>query len=102
MSNLRNFVVTNGDERAMQNPSCCSSRSLESSKFINTMKFDGNTDYSDRFEGFLTGRCCSERFDVVGSDICGFGVLACRKCHERVRDLDAFETHFLSNHSGKT
>ncbi|CAA7060808.1 unnamed protein product [Microthlaspi erraticum] len=104
MSNLRNVAVTNGDERTMQNPSCCSSRTLESSKFINTMKLG----YSDRFKGFLSGasssdllsgRCCSERFDVVSSDICGFGVISCRKCHERVRDLDAFETHYLSNHS---
>ncbi|KAG7591309.1 hypothetical protein ISN45_Aa01g003480 [Arabidopsis thaliana x Arabidopsis arenosa] len=107
MSNLRDVFGTNGDEGAMQNPSCCSSRSLESSRFINTVKFEGNTGYSDRFKGLISGASssdllpgrCSERFDVVGSDICGFGVLACRKCHERVRDLDAFETHYLSNHS---
>ncbi|KAL1202331.1 hypothetical protein V5N11_019779 [Cardamine amara subsp. amara] len=108
LSNLRNVFVTNGDEGAMQNPSCCSSRSLESSRFMNTMKIEGNSGYSDRFRGLLSGesssdlltdRCCSERFDVVGSDICAFGVLACRKCHERVRDLDAFEVHYLCNHS---
>ncbi|ESQ35704.1 hypothetical protein EUTSA_v10007989mg [Eutrema salsugineum] len=108
MSNLRNVLVTNGDERAMQNPSCFSSRSLESSKFINTMKFEGSADNSGRCKDFLSGasssdlltvRCSSEKFDVVGSDICGFGALSCRKCQQRVRDLDAFETHYLSNHS---
>ncbi|CAL9214561.1 unnamed protein product [Arabidopsis halleri] len=107
MSNLRDVFGTNEDEGAMQNPSCCSSRSLESSRFTNTMKFEGNASYSDRFKGLISGASssdllpgrCSERFDVVGSDICGFGVLACRKCHERVRDLDAFEAHYLSNHS---
>jgi len=107
MSNLRDVFVTNGDEGAMQNVSCCSSRSLESSRFVNTVKFEENAGYSDRFKGLLSGASssdllpgrCSERFDVVGSDICGFGVLACQKCHERVRDLDAFEAHYLSNHS---
>lgn len=109
MSNLRDVFGTNEDEGAMQNPSCCSSRSLESSRFTNTMKFEGNASYSDRFKGLISGASssdllpgrCSGRFDVVGSDICGFGVLTCRKCHERVRDLDAFEAHYLSNHSGK-
>lgn len=108
VSNLRHVVVTNGDERAIQNPSCCSSRSLESSKLINTVKFEGNAYNSDRFNGLsssddlLPGHCCSERFDVAGSDIYGFGALSCQKCHERVRDLEAFEAHYLSNHSGKT
>ncbi|EOA39441.1 hypothetical protein CARUB_v10012610mg [Capsella rubella] len=106
-SNMRDVFVTHGGGGAMQNPSCCSSRSLESSRFINTMKIEGNDRYSGRFNGLLTGGSssdllpgrCSERFDVIGSDICGFGVLSCRKCHERVRDLDAFESHYLSNHS---
>ncbi|CAH2038252.1 unnamed protein product [Thlaspi arvense] len=108
VSNLRNVLVTNGDEQAIDYPSCFSSRSLGSSKFINTMKFEGNAGSSDRFKGLLsgasssdllTGRSSSERFDVVGSDICGFGALSCRKCHQRVRDLDAFEAHYLTNHS---
>ncbi|XP_010476074.1 PREDICTED: uncharacterized protein LOC104755399 [Camelina sativa] len=103
MSNMRDVFVTHGDGEAMQNPSCCSSRSLESSRLINTTKVEGNNGYSGRFKGesssdLLPGRC-SERFDVLGSDIYGFGVLSCRKCHEGVRDLDAFEAHYLSNHS---
>ncbi|CAH8372116.1 unnamed protein product [Eruca vesicaria subsp. sativa] len=92
MSNVRNEFVTYGDEGAMQNPSFRSSRSLESSKFINTTKLASSSD-------ILSGRYSSERFDVIGSDICGFGVLSCRTCHQRFRDLYAFETHYLSNHS---
>ncbi|KAL0694398.1 hypothetical protein Bca4012_061578 [Brassica carinata] len=107
VSNLRNEFVTYGDEGAMQNPSFRSSRSLESSMFINTTKLEGRADSSDRFKGFvsgasssdlLSGRYSSERFDVIGSDICGFGALSCRICRQRVRDLYAFETHYLSNH----
>ncbi|KAF8090693.1 hypothetical protein N665_0469s0028 [Sinapis alba] len=96
LSNLRNEFVTYGDEGAMQNPSFRSSRSLESYKFINTMKFEGSAGASS--SDLLSGRYSSERFDVIGSDICGFGALSCRICRQRVRDLYAFETHYLSNH----
>ncbi|CAN8294216.1 unnamed protein product [Cochlearia groenlandica] len=114
MSDLRNYFVTNGDERAiMQNPNCFSSRSMESASFIQTTKVEGNANDSDRFNGLLKGesssdlltitsRSCSERFesfDVLGSDVCDFRTLSCRKCLQRVRDLDAFESHYLSNHS---
>ncbi|XP_010458547.1 PREDICTED: uncharacterized protein LOC104739790 [Camelina sativa] len=103
MSNMRDVFVTHRDGGAMKNPSCYSSRSLESARFINTTKIEVNNGYSGRFEGesssdLLPGRF-SERFDVLVSDIYGFGVLSCRKCHEGVRDLDAFEAHYLSNHS---
>ncbi|KAF2559195.1 hypothetical protein F2Q68_00013226 [Brassica cretica] len=97
MSNLRNEFVAYGDEGAMQNPSFRCSRSLESSKFINTMRFEGSGGASS--SDLLSGRYSSERFDVIGSDICGFGALSCRICRQRVRDLYAFETHYLTNHS---
>ncbi|KAJ4915453.1 zinc finger (C2H2 type) family protein [Raphanus sativus] len=98
MSNLRNEFVTYGDEGAMQNQSFRSSRSLESAKFVNTtMRFEGSGAGASSSD-LLSGRYSSERFDVIGSDICGLGALSCRICRQRVRDLNAFETHYLSNH----
>ncbi|XP_010547020.1 PREDICTED: uncharacterized protein LOC104818915 [Tarenaya hassleriana] len=106
LSNLRNLMIP-------------------SSEFLNASRFDdfviNDSNICKCVESSLTVRCshvissssafssdiytacsCSNQrhgLASLESDICEFGAMACRRCHLKVKDLEAFEAHFLSNHA---